>query len=182
MIIAIILACIILVWVFIYNNLISKINQIKNAEGTLNAILKERYDVLPNLVEVAKQYMAHEDKMFTKIIELRTHAVASKNVSDTIAANKELDQTLKTFMVNVENYPTLLSNQNFIKIQESLMDLEANIAAARRFFNTAIVDYNESIQMIPGNIVASLMGLKEKEIYTIPEGEKETPQIKNMFK
>jgi LemA protein len=168
--------------IIIYNSLISKVNQIKNAEGSLDATLKQRYDLLPNLVEVAKQYMDHEEKMFTKIIELRSRAVSTHNMHETIETNKELDSALKNFMVNVENYPTLLSNQNFVKIQESLMDLENNIAASRRFYNTSVVAYNEAIQMIPGNLFAPLMGLRTLEIYSIPESEKVTPNMKEMFK
>jgi LemA protein len=146
--------------ILIYNSLISKVNQIKNAEGALDATLKQRYDLLPNLVEVVKQYMDHEDKMFTK----------------------EIDQTMKSIFMTVENYPNLLSNQNFVKLQEAMVDLESNIAAARRFYNTSVVNYNEAIQMIPGNIMAGMMGLRERETYSIPESEKQNPNMKEMFK
>jgi LemA protein len=172
----------ILFYVIIYNNLISKVNQIKNAEGALDATLKQRYDLIPNLVEIAKQYMDHEDKMFTKIIELRTRAQSAGSINDTINANKELDKSLKGFMMTVENYPTLLSNQNFLQIQSSLTDLEENIAASRRFFNASVVAYNESIQMIPGNLIAPMMRLYPREVYSIPESEKSAPDMKQLFK
>lgn len=168
--------------IIIYNSLISKVNQIKNAEGALDATLKQRYDLLPNLVEVVKQYMDHEDKMFTKIIELRSRAQSANSFSDKIEVNKEIDQTMKNIFMTVENYPNLLSNQNFVKLQEAMVDLESNIAAARRFYNTSVVNYNESIQMIPGNIMASMMGLRERETYSIPESEKQNPNMKEMFK
>jgi LemA protein len=171
-----------LIPIFLYNNLISKVNQIKNAEGSLDAVLKQRFDLLPSLVEVAKQYMEHEDKMFTKIIELRTRSQNAQNSHEKIETNKELDQTLKTFMVNVENYPTLLSNQNFIKIQESLIGLENNISASRRFYNASIVDHNQAIQMIPGNLMALIMGLHVLPIYSISETERAAPNMKDMFK
>ncbi len=180
----ILIAIIVLVLVVIvmYNSLISKVNQIKNAEGALDATLKQRYDLLPNLVEVAKQYMDHEDKMFTKIIELRSRAQNANSFSEKIEANKEIDKSIKNIMMNVENYPTLLSNQNFVKLQEAMVDLENNIAAARRFYNTSVVNYNDSIQMIPGNLLAPMMGLKIKEIYSIPENERQNPNMKELFK
>lgn len=180
----ILIAIIVLVLVVIvmYNSLISKVNQIKNAEGALDATLKQRYDLLPNLVEVAKQYMDHEDKMFTKIIELRTRAQNANSFSEKIEANKEIDKSIKNIMMNVENYPTLLSNQNFIKLQEAMVDLENNIAAARRFYNTSVVNYNDSIQMIPGNLMAPMMGLKIREIYSITENERQNPNMKELFK
>jgi LemA protein len=168
--------------IILYNNLISKVNQIKNAEGALDACLKQRFDLLPNLVEIAKQYMEHEEKMFEKIIALRTKAQTTHNFKETMEASRELEKTLQSFMVNVENYPTLLSNNNFVKLQEALMDLESNIAAGRRFYNAAVVGYNEAIQMIPGNIMAPLIGLYAREIYSIPESERSTPNIKDMFK
>lgn len=168
--------------IIMYNSLISKVNQIKNAEGALDASLKQRFDLLPNLVEIAKQYMNHEEKMFEKIIELRTKGQSTHNFKETMETSKELDKALHSFMVNVENYPTLLSNNNFVKIQEALMDLESNIAAGRRFYNAAVVGYNEAIQMIPGNIMAPFMGLREREIYSIPESERSTPNMKEMFK
>ena len=168
--------------IIFYNSLISKVNQIKNAEGALDASLKQRFDLLPNLVEIAKQYMEHEEKMFEKIIALRTKGLATHNFKEIMDANKELDTTLQSFMANVENYPTLLSNNNFLKLQEALIELEMNIAAGRRFYNTAVVSYNEAIQMIPGNAMAFLMGLREREIYSISESERGTPNMKNMFK
>lgn len=168
--------------IILYNSLISKINQIKNSEGALDASLKQRFDLLPNLVEIAKQYMDHEEKMFEKIIALRTKGQSSHNFKEVMEASKELDQTLKSFMINVENYPTLLSNNNFLKVQDALIDLESNIAAARRFYNSSIVAYNEAIQMIPGNILAALMRLQPMEIYSIPETEKNTPNMNTMFK
>lgn len=172
----------VLFFVLTYNSLISKVNQIKNAEGSIDVYLKQRYDVIPNLVEVAKQFMDHEDKMFTKIIELRTRGQAAKNMHETIQCNKEIDQALKGFMVTVENYPTLQSNENFIRVQESLLEIENNIAASRRFYNSAVVAYNESIQMIPGNFLAPFLGMRERETFSIPESERATPNMKELFK
>ena len=176
------LVVVVLVVVIIYNSLIAKVNQIKNAEGALDATLKQRYDLLPNLVEVVKQYMDHEEKMFTRIIELRARAQNSNNINEKIEVNKEIDKTMKGIFMSVENYPQLMSNQNFVKLQEAMVDLESNIAAARRFYNTSVVNYNESIQMIPGNLLAPMMGLREKAIYSISEAEKENPNIKELFK
>lgn len=178
----IVLVVFIIIVILLYNSLISKVNQIQNAEGALDACLKQRYDLLPNLVEVAQQYMTHEENMFTKIIELRNKAQSATTLNEVMENNKELDKTLKSFMVNVENYPTLLSNHNFVKLQEALIDLENNISAARRFYNASVVAYNEAIQMIPGNLMAPLMGLRNREIYSISEVERINPSVKNLFK
>jgi LemA protein len=176
------LGFLLLISILTYNGLIAKINQIGNAEGSLAATLKQRFDLLPNLIEVAKQYMSHEEKMLTRIIELRSQGQAAHTSSDLIERSKDLDVELKKFMVTVESYPTLLSNNNFVKIQDALIDLENNISASRRFYNTSIVAYNESIQMIPGVFMAQFLGMRSREIYSIAENEKETPDMKELFK
>jgi len=167
---------------FLYNSLVARKNQIENAEGSLNACLKQRADLIPNLVEIAKQFMDHEEKTLAKIIELRNQANSCHDLSSSIQIDQKLNQEIKKFMVNVEQYPQLLSNNNFIKIQEALIDVENNISAARRFYNTAIVQYNQALEMFPTNIMASFMKLMPKEIYSIPESEKESPNIKKLFK
>ncbi len=182
MLIVVVIVIALIIFALFYNSLISKVNQIKNAEGSLNACLKQRADLIPNLVEIAKQYMEHEEKIFTKIIELRNQASQTHTLDQSLKLDQKINQELKSFMVNVENYPQLLSNQNFVKIQEALIEVEDNIAASRRFYNTAIVMYNESLQAFPTNIVSNMMGLKEKEIFTISEAEKEVPNLKQLFK
>ncbi len=170
-----------LLFFFSYNNLIGKKNQIDNAAGGLDATLKQRFDLIPELVEVTKQYMKHEETMFTKIIELRSRGKTTANLDEKNHISDELNNEIGKLLVTVENYPELASNQNFLRLQDSMIDLEKNIAAARRFYNAAIIDFNDSIQMIPGIFIAPIMGLKARERYSIDEFEKNVPNTKDLF-
>ncbi len=170
------------IFIFFYNTLVRKRNQIHNAEGSLDAVLKQRFDLIPQLVEVAKQYMEHEEGLFTRLIELRSLAKKTASVDEKNKIDKELAKEMKTLTATFENYPQLLSNNNFVRIQDAMIDLEKNIAAARRFYNTSIVEYNDAIQMFPGVLFAPLMGFKKREYYSIEESEREIPDVKNLFK
>lgn len=173
---------ILIVIILIHNMLVGKRNQIENAEGALDAVLKQRFDLIPQLVEVTKQFMEHEEKLLTRIIELRSRVDSASSLKEKNQIDQELNSELKKLNITVENYPQLLSNNNFTKLQDAMIDLESNVSAARRFYNTSVVEYNDAIQMFPGLLLAPTMGMKKRERFTVEENEKTVPNTKNLFK
>lgn len=169
--------------VFMYNTLISKKNQVENIFAGLDAILKKRYDLLPNLVASVKEYMVHERITLEKITELRTKALGGNLDNATkIALEKQLSSMLGNLMVAVENYPTLKANENFLHLQSTLNELEEQISAARRAYNQSVTDYNNAIEMFPTNFMANLMKLERKEVFSVPSSERANVDVKNLFK
>lgn len=168
--------------VFMYNTLISKKNQVENIFAGLDAILKKRYDLLPNLVASVKEYMVHERITLEKITELRTKALGENLDNATkIALEKQLSSMLGNLMVAVENYPTLKANENFLHLQGTLNELEEQISAARRAYNQSVTDYNNAIEMFPTNFMANLMKLERKEVFSVPSSERANVDVKNLF-
>lgn len=167
---------------FIYNGLIGKKNEVQNAMGGLDSQLKKRYDLIPNLVSSVKQYMQHEAKTLEKIVELRNMSL-NKSLSheEKQDLNSKISTSLSGIMVQMENYPELKSNTNFIHLQTALTDAEDGIAASRRFYNSAVTDYNNALEMFPSNIVARMMKLEKKEVFNIPEAERKNISVQNLF-
>jgi LemA protein len=175
-------AIIILVLIIIYNSLIAKKNQVHNANGTLDAQLKQRYDLIPNLVSIVKQFMMHENEVLEKMTALRTNALNTRLTEQRKELiNKELTDNLSLLLGRIENYPDLKSNANFLELQKKLYEIEENIAAARRFYNASVTDFNNAIEMIPSNLVAKMMGLKMKNLFNIPELEKKPHSPESFF-
>ena len=168
---------IIILIVLMYNSLIARKNQVENIEGSINALLKKRHDLIPNLVESVKGYMKHEKEVLEEITKLRSEALKTQNPKEKIAIENRLSNLLDKILVSVENYPQLKANQNFLQLQNTLTMIESEIAAARRAYNQAVTDYNNAIEMFPTNIIASFMHLKRKEVFDIPENEKQTPKV-----
>ena len=167
--------------ILIYNSLIGKKNEVENANGGLDAQLKQRYDLIPNLVSTVKQYMEHEKGVLEKIVELRSQALKGGSDADREKVNKQISTALSGLMVQVEQYPDLKSNTNFVSLQSTLYEVEENIAAARRFYNSAVTDYNNAIEMYPSNIFAKILGYKRKDVFNIPEMERKNPNVGALF-
>ena len=171
-----------LVIVLMYNSLISKKNQVDNIFAGLDAVLKKRYDLLPNLVASVQEYTTHEKTTLEKITSLRSEAMRSGLKSDSkIALENQLSQALNGLMLNVENYPDLKANENFLHLQHTLNELEEQISAARRAYNQSVTDYNNAIEMFPTNMMASFMRLERKIVFTIIENERKNVDVKNLF-
>lgn len=176
------IAFILLVFVFMYNNLIRKRNEVDNAFGGMDVQLKKRYDLIPNIVATVKQYATHEKELLTKVTEMRAKAT-SGNISneEKVALDNQISAGMKSIMVAVENYPDLKANENFMNLQRTLNEVESQISAARRTYNAVITDYNNAIQTFPSNIMAGMMSLKRKEVFVIPEAERQNVDVKNLF-
>ena len=132
--------------IFIYNSLISKKNQVKNVFGTIDALLKKRYDLLPNLVAMVKAYMQHEKDLLREITEMRAKAVSGRMSDDEqVVLDNKLSKMLGGIMVAVENYPDLKANENFMQLQRTMNELEEQISAARRAYNAAVTNFNNAV-------------------------------------
>jgi len=178
----IIIGVIALALVLMYNSLVGKKNQVENIFGSVDAVLKKRYDLIPNLVSSVQQYMAHEKGLLQKVTELRSEAM-KPNLSDheKITLDKEITSALGSIMVAVENYPDLKANENVMHLQRTLTELEAQISAARRAYNQAVTDYNNAIEMIPTNFMASMMSYQRKEVFSIPQAERQNVNVGDLF-
>ncbi len=156
----------------VYNGLIVSKNRVKEALSDVNIQLKRRYDLIPNLVETVKGYASHESQTLEKVIQARNMAMATKgDLKEQAKAENFLSGTLKSLFAVSENYPELKANQNFLKLQFELTDTEDKIKAARRFYNTNVLDLNNRIEMFPSNIIASMFAFKKQEFFELDEDE-----------
>ncbi len=178
-----IIAVVIIIMISMYNKLISRKNAVDYANGAVDTMYKQRFDLIPNLVAAVKQYMQHESGLLERLTELRTKAISGTNLTaqERNAFDQQLGQAIKSFNVAVENYPNLKASEQFSQLQASLNECEAQLAAARRTYNAAVVDYNNAVEMFPTNIMAGMMNYKTKEVLTIPQQERATPDVANLF-
>ncbi len=141
-------------FVLTYNRLVRLRNQIKNAWKQIDVQLKRRYDLIPNLVEVVKDYMSYEQETLKKVIEARGWALSATGPERKAAAENALTESLKSLFAVVENYPELKANQNVSSLQEELTSTENKISFARQYFNDSVMTYNNLIQSVPSNLIA----------------------------
>jgi len=167
--------------VMMYNSLIARKNMVENMFGSIDALLKKRVDMIPNLIASVKEYMKHERELLTKITEIRSQILQTEDEDKKIELENKLSGYLKSLMVNVENYPQLKANENVMHLQMTLAEIEEQISAARRAYNQAVTDYNNAIEMIPTNILAKFMGYKRKAFFEISESERKNINVGNLF-
>lgn len=171
-----------LMLISMFNSLISKKNQVNNAFAGIDAYLKKRYDLIPNLVATVQNHMNYEIKILTEITELRIKAMSGHlGDEEKIALNNQLSNALHSINVAVENYPEIKAGTNFLQLQASLNDIEEQISAARRAYNASVNAYNNTIEMFPTNILASIMRYKSKKYFEVIENEKKNVDINSLF-
>jgi LemA protein len=164
--------------VLLYNGLVRRKNQIAFANATVDTLLKKRHDLVPNLVATVRGYMAHEHSLFERITELRASARALPlSNPERIQVENGLAAALSTVFARVEAYPQLRANENVLHLQISLNEIEEQISAARRFFNSAVTDYNNAVQTFPSNLVASWFRFQQTAFFEIPEIERAVPNV-----
>jgi LemA protein len=169
-----VIVVVLLIPILIYNSLIGRKNQVLNVFGTIDALLKKRYDLIPNLVSTVKGYMQHERALLEQITKTRADAMADRLSDDEkVELDNIASKVLGDIMVAVENYPDLKANENFMHLQRTLTELEEQISAARRAYNASVTDYNNAVEMFPTNIVASMMNYKRRKFFEISEKERE---------
>lgn len=168
--------------VLVYNGLINKRNQVENAFGGVDVQLRKRYDLIPNLVSSVQQYMTHERSTLEELTRLRTEALQGDLPADErVKLDNQITKRLGGIMVAVEAYPDLKASGNFQQLQRSLNEVESQISAARRAYNAAVTDYNTAIESVPGNLFAGPMTLTRKEVFEIPEAQRENVDVAQLF-
>lgn len=154
----------IFVWVT-YNGLVSLKLRVDEAWSDITIQLKRRLDLIPNLVNTVKGYAAHESGVFEKVTEARAAALNAQGVKETAATENQFEGALKSLFAVAEAYPDLKASQNFVELQQELVDTEDKIQAARRFYNGGVRDLNTKIQQFPNNVFAKSLGFTEREFY-----------------
>ncbi|HWC53895.1 MAG TPA: LemA family protein [Chitinophagaceae bacterium] len=167
-IVIVVIILIIIMWVVgLYNGLVRLRNRRQNAFADIDVQLRQRHDLVPQLVETVKGYATHERELLTKITEARSAAMSAQSINDKIAAEQQLGSALQGLKVAVEAYPDLKANQNFLQLQGELSDIENKLAAARRFFNGATTEYNNAVESFPGNMIARNFGFQREVMFDL---------------
>jgi len=158
-----------LLTVSIYNRLVRLRNNREQAFADIDVQLRQRHDLIPQLVDSVKGYMGHERGVLTEITEARSNAMKATTINDKIAAEGRLSAALEGLKVSVEAYPDLKASQNFMELQNEIADIENKLAAARRFFNSATKELNVAIEVFPSNIIAILFNFKRETMFELGE-------------
>lgn len=165
----------ILIFVIVsYNGLVKGMNAVEEAFATMDVYLKKRWDLMPNLVRVVKAYAKHEAEVLEKIVTVRNAAYSALSEKEKIDVNTELGAGMTNLWAVAENYPQLKSSDNFIHLNEELAELEDEIANSRKYYNAVVKNYNNRIEMFPGNLVAKVFGYKEMPMFEVADDERET--------
>jgi LemA protein len=162
-----ILVLLVLWLISLYNGLVRLRNRRQNAFADIDVQLRQRHDLVPQLVETVKGYASHEKELLLRVTEARTAAMSARTIDDKIAAEQQLTSALQGLKVQVEAYPDLKANQNFLQLQEELSDIENKLAASRRFFNGATTEYNNAVESFPGNLVARNFGFQREVFFDL---------------
>jgi LemA protein len=178
-IVIVIVVLIVIVFVAGYNGLVRLRNRIDSAWSQIGVQLERRHDLIPNLIETVKGYAAHEKQTLEGVVEARNAAIQAKGAGPEQQAQAEnvLTGALKSLFALAEAYPDLKANQNFLSLQEELTATEDRIAYARQFYNDSVMKYDNKIQSIPSNLVASMFGFKSREYFKAEEGATEVPKV-----
>jgi LemA protein len=166
----------ILMAVSLYNRLVRLRNNREQAFADVDVQLKQRHDLIPQLVDSVKGYMGHERGVLTDITEARTNAMKATTINEKIDAENKLSTALEGLKVSVEAYPDLKASQNFMELQNEIADIENKIAAARRFFNSATKELNTAIELFPSNLIATLFNFKREPMFELGAQRAEAEQ------
>lgn len=181
-IILIIVVVIALCLISIYNSLVKLRNNRENAFANIDVQLRQRYDLVPQLVNTVKGYAAHESGVLEKVTAARSAAMSASSINEKIAAETQLSGALAGLKISVEAYPELKANQNFMQLQTELADIENKLAATRRFFNSATRELNTSVQSFPANLIAGMFGFHTEPMFEIAQEERaaveKAPEVK----
>jgi len=161
----------------LYNRLVGLRNQVKNAWRQIDVQLKRRHDLIPNLVEVVKDYMSYEQETLEKVIQARNQAVSAHTPEEAIAAEGVLGGMMGKLFALMENYPDLKANENVSRLMEELSTTENKIAFSRQFYNDSVMALNNGVETFPSNIVAGIFGFKLAPYFEVPETETAAPGV-----
>ena len=170
---------VIAMYVISLNNTLVKMKQMVNeATSDIETFLKQRYDLIPNLVETVKGYAKHEKELFEDVTKLRSEAMSAGSTDEKLKLDKQLQQGISKIFAIAENYPELKANENFLNLQANLKDMEEEIQKSRRFYNGTVRDFNTKIQVFPSNIFAKMFGFSEFPFFEASDEEKQNVQVK----
>ena len=176
--IVLIVVVVIALWLIAtYNSLIQARNKVKNAFAQIDTQLQRRFDLIPNLVETVKGYASHEKELLENVTASRSGYMNATTAAEKMAADNQLTSTLKTLFAVSENYPELKANENFSKLQDDLKGTEDKVAFSRQFYNDSVTKYNDKLLMFPTNIIGSMFGFKEEELFKTDEAAKAAPKV-----
>ena len=174
----IVIVVLILIWgVATYNSLVDFRNRVKDAWSQIDVQLKRRFDLIPNLVETVKGYTKHESETLEEVIKARNTYLSASLPEDQLKADGELTNAINKLFALSENYPDLKANQNFQQLQQELQQTEDKIAMSRQFYNDIVMQYNNKIEMVPSNIIASLFKFKQEKFFEAQDSEKENVKV-----
>ena len=181
-IIVIVVVVILAAWlVSMYNSLVKMRNNRENAFADIDVQLKQRHDLVHQLVETVKGYAAHEKDTLERVINARNGAIGAKTIDEKIVAENALSSALSGLKITLEAYPDLKANQNFLQLQEEIADLENKLSSVRRYFNSATKEYNNAVETFPSNILAGMFGFRKEVMFDLGEQRaalEEAPKIK----
>lgn len=170
-IVLIVIVVLVLVVIKLYNDLVKLRQKVRNGWSQIDVQLQRRFDLIPNLVDTVKGYMAHESSVLEKVTELRSSWANATSIKEKSNLDNELSGALKTIMAVSENYPDLKANQNFSQLQEELQNTENKIAFSRQFYNDVATKYNTKIEVVPSNIIAGMFGFKPEDLFQVDTAE-----------
>lgn len=182
-IIILVVVVLLVIWgVSIYNNLVRLRNNRENAFANIDVQLKQRHDLIPQLVATVKGYATHEKEVLMRVTEARSAAMGATTINDKIQAENALSSALSGLKISLEAYPDLKANQNFLQLQGEISDVENKLAATRRFFNSTTRELNNAVQTFPSNIFAGMFGFSKEPMFEIPQADRaamdKAPEIK----
>lgn len=173
-----VLAVLVLFLISLYNRLAKQKVVINEAESDIETFLKQRFDMIPNLVEIVKGYVKHERETFEEVTKLRSQVMSAGTLEERLPLEDQLGRALSRLIAVAENYPELKANENFMQLQANLKDLEDNIQKSRRFYNGTVRDFNAQIVVFPNNLVAGIFGFREMPFFEASDEEKKNVDIK----
>lgn len=182
-IVILVIVLLLVIWaVSIYNNLVKLRNNRENAFANIDVQLKQRYDLIPQLVSTVKGYATHEREVLERVTAARSAAMGATTVNEKVQADNMMTSTLAGLKVSLEAYPELKANQNFMQLQSEIADIENKLAAVRRFFNSATRELNNAVETFPGNIFAKMFGFSRQPMFEVPQENRaameKAPEIK----
>lgn len=162
----------------LYNSLAKQKVTVDEASSDIETFLKQRYDMIPNLVETVKGYAKHEKDIFENVSKLRSQAMEAGSLDEKMKLDTELSRGISKIFAIAESYPQLRANENFIQLQNTLKELEENIQKARRFYNGTVRDFNAKIVVFPNNLIAGVLGFKSLHFFEASEEEQKNVEVK----
>ena len=178
-IIILVVLVVLVIWVVsMYNGMVKSRNMVDQEWHNVDVQLERRYDLIPNLVETVKGYAKHESETLTKVTELRTQAMNATTMAERAEANNMLTSALAGLKVQLEAYPDLKANTNFLSLQEELASTENKISFSRQLYNQVVTSYNTKIQVFPNNIIAGMCHFSAKELFELSSQEaRQAPKV-----